>query len=173
MSDSGQKFIGRNRAPRVQIEYDVETGGAEKKVELPFVMAVMSDLKGKPQDNEDVTAVAEREFESVDISTFGDYIRAMKPRATFRVENKLGDEGGELPVDLTFTSMKDFTPAAIAEKVPALKELYDARNELKSLLTFMDGKMNAEKTIKELLANETLMKSLASSNAAPEDSEDN
>ena len=85
----------------------------------------------------------------------------------------LGDEGGELPVDLTFTSMKDFTPAAIAEKVPALKELYDARNELKSLLTFMDGKMNAEKTIKELLANETLMKSLASSNAAPEDSEDN
>ncbi len=167
MADSGQKFIGRNRAPRVQIEYDVETGGAEKKVQLPFVMAVLSDLKGRPQDGEDVSAVAERDFETVDISTFGEYINSMKPRATFRVANKLGDGGDQLTVDLTFTSMKDFTPAAIAARVPELQELYKARNELKSLLTFMDGKTNAERTIKELLANETLMKSLAASGASP------
>lgn len=163
MSDSGQKFIGRNRAPRVQIEYDVETGGAEKAVNLPFVMNVMSDLKGRLQDDEEAVPVENREFDEIEISSFGDYLRDTKPRATFRVDNKLGDEGGELSVDLTFTSMKDFTPAKIAEQVAPLKELLDARNELKSLLTFMDGRQNAEKSIMELLQNETLMKSLAAS----------
>ncbi|MEL6478920.1 MAG: type VI secretion system contractile sheath small subunit [Pseudomonadota bacterium] len=161
----GQKFIGRNRAPRVQIEYDVETGGAEKAVQLPFVMNVMSDLKGRYGEDEEAVDLAERSFENVDISTFGDYLRKTKPRATFRVKNKLGDGDEEMGVDLSFTSMKDFTPGKIAEQVPALKELLDARNELKSLLTFMDGRANAEKAIKELLNNETLMKSLATSEA--------
>ena len=161
----GQKFIGRNRAPRVQIEYDVETGGAEKAVQLPFVMNVMSDLKGRLQEGEETVDVGERQFESIDITSFGDYLRKTKPRATFRVKNRLGEENEELGVDLTFTSMKDFTPAKIAEQVGPLKELLDARNELKSLLTFMDGRANAEKAIKELLNNETLMKSLATSEA--------
>jgi type VI secretion system protein ImpB len=164
-SDSSQKFIGRNRAPRVQIEYDTEVYGAQKKVNLPFVMAVMSDLKGKPQEGEDLLPVDEREFEDVDVSTFNKFMGGTKPRVTFRVPNKLGDEGGELPVDMTFTSMDDFTPAKIAEKVAPLKELLDARNQLKNLLTFMDGKANAEKLIEDLLKNPELMKSLGSSGA--------
>ncbi len=170
MSDSGQKFIGRNRAPRVQIEYDVETGGAERSVNLPFVMNVMSDLKGKLQDDEEWTPIEDRSFETVDSSNFGSYLAATKPRAQFRVPNKLGEaEEDELPVDLTFTSMADFTPGKIAEQVPALKELMDARNELKSLISFMDGRQKAEATIKELLQNETLMKSLAASKPADEE----
>ena len=165
--DSSQKFIGRNRAPRVQIEYDTEVYGAQKKVNLPFVMAVMSDLKGKPQDGEDMVPVDEREFEDVDISTFNKFMDGTKPRATFRVPNKLNDEGGELPVDMTFTSMDDFTPAKIAEKVAPLKELLDARNQLKSLLTFMDGKANAEKLVEDLLKNPELMKSLGQTGDKP------
>ena len=171
MSDSGQKFIGRNRAPRVQIEYDVETGGAQKAVQLPFVMNVMSDLKGMQQEGEEATPVENREFDEIDISSFEDYLRDTKPRAAFRVPNKLGDEGGDLGVDLTFTSMKDFTPGKIAEQVAPLKELMDERNKLKTLLTFMDGRQDAEKAIKELLQNETLMKSLASANAGDDKGE--
>lgn len=174
MADSGQKFVGRNRAPRVQIEYDVETGGAEKRVQLPFVMAVMSDLKGQAQEGETVPSVAERDFDTVDINTFGDYMRATKPRATFQVPNKLGEDEDELlSVDLTFTSMKDFTPARIAEQVGPLKELYDARNKLKSLLSFMDGKPKAEEQLKKLLENETLLKSLANSKVSAVGEEDN
>jgi type VI secretion system protein ImpB len=170
-SDSSQKFIGRNRAPRVQIEYDTEVYGAQKKVNLPFVMAVMSDLKGKPQDGEDLAPVDEREFEDVDVSTFNKFMNGTKPRVAFRVPNKLGDAGGELPVDMTFTSMDDFTPTKIAEKVAPLKELLDARNQLKNLLTFMDGKANAEKLIEDLLKNPELMKSLGSSGEKPAEEE--
>jgi len=168
MSGSGQKFIGRNRAPRVQIEYDVETGGAMRKIELPFVMSIMSDLKGKAQEGEELTPVAEREFESIDISSFEKKMKSIKPRATFQVDNKLGEDGGQLPIDLTFTSMRDFSPAAVAEQVPELKKLYDTRNQLKALLSFMDGKLAAENTIKELLENESLMKSLAGPGAPEE-----
>ena len=171
MAGSGQKFIGRNRAPRVQIEYDVETGGAQKAVELPFIMNVMSDLKGELQDGEEAVAIEDRSFDEVDISTFGDYLAETKPRARFTVPNKLSDESESMQVDLTFTSMADFTPGRIAEQVAPLKELLDARNELKSLLTFMDGRQSAEKAVKELLNNETLMKSLAASRPGTEEGE--
>lgn len=168
MSGSGQKFIGRNRAPRVQIEYDVETEGAMRKIELPFVMSIMSDLQGKAPDKEEdkLPPVAEREFESIDISSFEKKMKSIKPRATFHVDNKLDEEGGQLPIDLTFTSMRDFSPAAVAEQVPGLRKLYKRRNQLKALLSFMDGKLAAENTIKELLENEELMKSLAGAEVA-------
>ena len=171
-SDSSQKFIGRNRAPRVQIEYDTEVYGAQKKVNLPFVMAVMSDLKGKAQEGEEEVPVDEREFEDVDSTNFNDFMKGTKPRVTFRVPNKLSEEGGELPVDMTFTSMDDFTPARIDEQVGPLKELLDARNQLKSLLTFMDGKANAEKLIEDLLSNPTLLKSLGKSGGGDDKTED-
>lgn len=167
MSDSGQKFIGRNRAPRVQIEYDLETGGAQRKINLPFVMGVLSDLKGDYAEDEEPVPVQERTFEDVQSSTFDKYLKQTKPRARFQVANKLGGESETLSVDLAFESMKDFTPGRVAEKVEPLKELLEARNQLKSLLSYMDGKPNAEKRIKELLSNETLLKSLA--NASKED----
>jgi type VI secretion system protein ImpB len=160
VSDSAQKFVGRNRAPRVQIEYDTEVYGSQKKVELPFVMAVMADLKGKAQEGEEVLPASQREFEEVEAGTLDSYMAGTKPRATFHVDNKLSDEGGQMPVDLTFTSMEDFSPARIAEQVGPLKELLDARNQLKSLLSLMDGRLGAEKLIEDVLKNKTLLESL-------------
>src|SRR4030042_6675592 len=108
---SSQKFIARNRAPRVQIEYDVELYGAEKKVNLPFVMGVMADLSGKPE--EALPALADRKFLEIDVDNFDDRLKAAKPRVAFQVPNTLTGEGN-ISVDLTFESMDDFSPAAVA-----------------------------------------------------------
>ncbi len=158
--DSSQKFIGRNRAPRVQIEYDVELYGANKKVELPFVMGVLGDLSGKPA--EPLPPVAEREALEIDVDNFDERLKAMKPRVAFQVPNKLSGEGGNLSIDLTFESMDDFSPAAIARKVEPLRKLLEARQQLANLVTYMDGKTGAEQLIAKVMKDEALMKSLAS-----------
>ncbi len=156
---SSQKFIGRNRAPRVQIEYDVELYGAKKKVQLPFIMGVMADLSGKPA--QPLAPVAERTFLEIDVDNFDDRLKAMKPRVAFNVPNTLTGEGN-LSVDITFDSMEDFSPEAIARKVEPLKKLLDARTQLKDLLTYMDGKVGAEELISKVLNDPELLKSLAS-----------
>jgi len=158
---SSQKFVARNRAPRVQIEYDVELYGAEKKVELPFVMGVMADLSGKPA--EALPGVAERKFLEIDVDNFDDRLKACKPRVSFQVPNTLTGEGN-LNVEMTFENMDDFSPAAVARKVDALNKLLQARTELSNLLTYMDGKDKAEELIGKLLSNPDLMKSMT---AAP------
>jgi type VI secretion system protein ImpB len=156
---SSQKFIARNRAPRVQIEYEVELYGAEKKIQLPFVMGVMADLSGKPA--EELAPVAKREFLPIDVDNFDDRLEAMKPRVAFQVPNVLTGEGN-LSVDITFESMKDFSPAAVASKVDGLNQLLNARTQLSNLLTYMDGKVNAEKLIATVLNDKPLLQSLAS-----------
>jgi type VI secretion system protein ImpB len=156
---SSQKFIARNRAPRVQIEYDLEVYGAEKKVNLPFVMGVMADLSGKPK--EELPPVADRKFLEIDVDNFEDRLKAMKPRVAFNVPNVITGEGN-LAVDLTFQSMDDFSPAAVAAKVDGVKELLKARTDLANLLTYMDGKSAAEDLIAKVLADPALLKSLAS-----------
>ncbi len=161
---SSQKFIGRNRAPRVQIEYDVELYGAEKKVQLPFVMGVMADLAGKPADP--LPVVADRKFLEFDVDNFDQRMKAMKPRAAFTVPNTLTGEGN-LAVDLTFESMDDFSPAAIANKVEGLNKLLQAREQLANLVTYMDGKGGAEDLIAKVLADPALLQSLTA-NAKPE-----
>ncbi|QEY16736.1 type VI secretion system contractile sheath small subunit [Cellvibrio sp. KY-GH-1] len=157
-SQSSQKFIARNRAPRVQIEYDVEIYGSEKKIQIPFIMGVMADLAGKQK--EEMPAIADRKFLEIDVSNFDDRMKALKPRAAFAVPNTLTGEG-ELTVDLTFNSMEDFSPAAIAKKVDALAKLLDARTQLNNLLTYMDGKTGAEELISKVLQDPSLLKSLA------------
>jgi type VI secretion system protein ImpB len=156
---SSQKFIARNRAPRVQIEYDVEIYGAEKKVELPFVMGVMADLSGKP--TEALPSVEERKFQEIDIDNFDDRLKAAKPRVAFQVPNTLTGEGN-MSVELTFESMEDFSPAAVARKVDALNKLLVARTELSNLMTYMDGKSGAEGLVAKLLNDPALLKALAS-----------
>jgi type VI secretion system protein ImpB len=156
--ESSQKFIARNRAPRVQIEYDVELYGAEKKIQLPFVMGVLADLSGKP--SEAPPPVAERKFLDIDVDNFDSRMKAMKPRASFRVPNTLTGEG-ELSVELTFESMEDFSPAAVARKVDALNKLLEARQQLANLITYMDGKSGAEELLTRVLKDEALLKSLA------------
>lgn len=155
---SSQKFISRNRAPRVQIEYDVELYGAQKKIELPFVMGVMADLSGKPA--EALPAVGERKFLEIDVDNFDERLKASKPRLAFQVPNTLTGEGN-MNVELTFQSMDDFSPAAVARKVDALNKLLTARTELANLLTYMDGKSGAEDLIGKLLNDPELLKSLA------------
>lgn len=159
MADSSQKFIARNRAPRVQIEYEVERYGAEKKIQLPFVMGVMADLSGKP--TEPLPEVGDRKFLEIDVDNFNDRLKAIKPRVAFQVPNVLTGEGN-LSVDITFESMDDFSPARVAEKVDALNKLLQTRTQLANLITFMDGKGGAEKKITELLNDPALLKSLVS-----------
>lgn len=154
---SSQKFVARNRAPRVQIEYDVELYGAEKKVELPFVAGVMADLSGKPA--EALPAVGDRKFLEIDVDNFDDRLKACKPRVAFQVPNTLTGEGN-MSVDITFESMEDFSPAAVARKVDSLNKLLQARTELANLLTYMDGKDGAESLVGKLLKDPELMKSL-------------
>ena len=162
---SSQKFIARNRAPRVQIEYDVELYGAEKKIQLPFVMGVLADLSGKPA--EALPVVDERKFLDIDVDNFDSRMKAMKPRVQFRVPNKLTGEG-ELSVDMTFESMDDFSPAAVAAKVDGLKQLLEARQQLANLVTYMDGKTGAEELIAKVVKDEALLKSLAAAKAPKE-----
>jgi type VI secretion system protein ImpB len=158
---SSQKFIARNRAPRVQIEYDLELYGAEKKVNLPFVMGVMSDLSGKPA--EALAPVTDRKFLEIDVDNFDERLKSMKPRVAFQVPNTLTGEGN-IPVDITFESMADFSPGAIAKKVEPLAKLLEARTQLSNLLTYMDGKGGAEQLLSKVLGDQELLKSLA---AAP------
>ncbi|MGH7439033.1 MAG: type VI secretion system contractile sheath small subunit [Polyangiaceae bacterium] len=160
-----QKFIARNRAPRVQIEYDVELYGAEKKVQLPFVMGVMSNLSGNPA--EPLPQVTDREFLEISVDNFDDRLKAMKPRIACQVTNTLTGEGN-LNVEMTFESMADFTPGAVARKVPALAKLLEARTQLANLVTYMDGKSGAEELVARLLKDPELMKALAAAPKAPE-----
>jgi type VI secretion system protein ImpB len=156
-SNSGQKFISRNRKPRVHITYE-DPYDAEKLVELPFVMGVLADLSGNasPVAKPDM---AERKFLDIDMDNFDKRMAAIEPAVSFKTPNKLGtDEGGErLSVNLKFTKMDDFSPAAIARQVPAMAKLLAAREQLANLLKYMDGKAAAEETLKKLLADPQLM----------------
>src|SRR5262249_36744371 len=156
------------RAPRVQIEYDVELYGAEKKIQIPFVMGVLADLSGKP--TEPLPAVDQRKFLDIDVDNFDSRMRAIKPRAAVRGPNTLTGEG-DLSIDVSFESMDDFSPARIAEKVDGLRELLKARQELANLITYMDGKSGAEELLARLLKDEALVKSLAERAKAPADDE--
>jgi type VI secretion system protein ImpB len=157
---SSQKFIARNRAPRVQIEYDVELYGAEKKIEIPFVMGVMADLSGKPA--EALPEVGNRKFLEIDVDNFDDRMKACKPRVAFQVPNTLTGEGN-INVEMTFDSMDDFSPAAVAKKVDSLNKLLTTRTQLANLITYMDGKGGAEELIGKLLNDPTLLQAVSSS----------
>lgn len=166
MSESKAKVIERNRAPRVQIAYDVEHYGSPTTIELPFVMGVMADLAGKSETREAMKAPADRGFVEVDAGRFGKFMEALSPRVKARVPNKMPGKDGVAPdeemfVDLSFKKMGDFAPDKIAEQVPALAELLKMRRQLEELLGYMDGKVNAEKRIAQLLTNEPLLAQVA------------
>ncbi|HJE66596.1 type VI secretion system contractile sheath small subunit [Campylobacter avium] len=154
---NSQKFVGKNRAPRVQVEYDVELYGAEKKVNLPFVMGVLSDLSGK---SELKTKVDDKNFIDIDSSNFNDVMKKIKPRVAFMVPNKL-DESTQIAVDISFENMDDFSPAKIAKKVDGLKQILEAREQLANLLSYMDGKAGAEELLNKILNDDALLKALS------------
>lgn len=156
---SGQKWIAKNRAPRVQIEYDVEVYGSEKKVQIPFVMGVMADLSGKSEEPQ--PDIADRKFTEIDFDNFDARMKAIKPRVAFTVPNTLTGEG-YMSVDVSFENMDDFSPAAVAKKVGALNQLLEARTQLHNLLSYMDGKSGAEELLSKVLQDPALMSSLSS-----------
>jgi len=157
--ESSQKFVGRNRPPRVQLEYDVEVYGAEKKVQVPFVMGVMSDLSGV--NGADLPPVADRKPLDVHAENFDSRLKAMKPRVRYKVPNKLTADGDSIVVDMTFESMDEFSPAEVAKKIEPLNKLLEARTHLANLVTYMDGKTGAEDLIAKVLNDPALLKALA------------
>jgi len=159
-NQNGQKFIRQNRAPRVQIEYDVELDGAQKKVDLPFVMGVMADLSGNPA--EALPEVASRKFLEIDVENFDKRMKAAKPRVALKVPNTLTGEG-QLSVELTFESMDDFSPTRVAEKIEPLRKLLEQRKELDALKARIDGKVKIEEALDKLLNDRTALKSKAKS----------
>lgn len=162
-----QKFIGESRAPRVQIEYDVEVYGSQKKVELPFVVGVMADLSG---DNGDARPVLEeRKFTQFDTDNFDERLKQIQPTLQMHVDNVLSNDGTYVEVDLSFDSMQDFEPAQVVKRVPELAVLLDARNRLKELMTYMDGKGSAEDLISELLRRSLAPQAPASDTEPPAD----
>jgi len=157
--DSGQRFIKRNRPPRVHITYE-DPYNAERLIELPFVMGVLADLSGNDSSVEKPD-VDERKFLDIDMDNFESRMAAIEPGVTFRVKNKLGEGSGEeLGVNLKFKKMDDFGPTAVARQVPSLAKLLQAREQLANLLRYMDGKVAAEDQIKKLLADPQLMAAL-------------
>lgn len=170
MSDSGQKFIRRNRAPRVHITYE-DPYNAERLVELPFVMAVMADLSGNTP-GVDKPDFKDRKFVDVDMDKFDKTMASMQPGVSFKVDNKLGEGGGEkLGVQLKFEKMEDFSPAAVAKQVPALAKLLEARTQLKNLQRYMDGKVAAEDQLRKLLNDPDLMAALKQRSGKKDSSE--
>jgi type VI secretion system protein ImpB len=166
MAESKAKVIERNRAPRVQIAYDVEHYGSPTTIELPFVMGVMADLAGDSETAEASKPVPDRAFVDVDAGRFPKFMEALGPRVKARVKNTLPQVEGaereeELAVDLTFKSIGDFAPDKVAEQIPQLAELLKMRRQLEELLGFMDGRIDAEKRIAQLLNNEPLLGQIA------------
>ena len=160
---SGQRFIRENRKPRVHIEYEVETYGARQKVELPFVMGVMSDLSGKSL--KDKKAAESREFVDFDMDNFDQRMEAIAPRVAVAVDNTLTGEG-KLAVDLTLNSMNDFSPGQIAKRIEPLAKLLEARTQLEDLLSYMDGKHGAQDLLDKVLNDPALLKALLAERAA-------
>ena len=159
LQENSQKFIARNRAPRVQIEYDIELYGAQKKVNIPFVMGVMSELSGANQG--ELPPIEARKATEIDRDTFDTYLKSSAPRVVTQVPNALTGEG-QLNVDITFESLDDFSPSQLAQKIPALKKLLDARIQLENLNTYLDGKAGAEQLIDKALRNPELLQTLVS-----------
>lgn len=157
--NSGQKFLQQNRAPRVQIEYDLETNGASQSKQIPFVMGVLADLSGKSAP--ELPEIEQRKALEIDTDNFDSRLKAMQPRVSVDVPNKLTG-AGNLSVELTFESLDDFSPAAIARKVEPLAKLLEARTQLANLVTYMDGKAGAERLITQALQDPALLQSLVS-----------
>jgi len=157
--DSGQKFIRRNRPPRVHITYE-NPANAEEKVEIPFVMGVLADLSGNTPGVEK-PEIAQRKFLEFDMDNLDARMAAIQPGVSFRVANKLTDNSSDkLGVELRFEKMADFEPAAVAKQIPAVAKLLEARMQLANLQRYMDGKVAAEDQLRKLLADPQLMQAL-------------
>lgn len=162
MSDSIQHKIGRVRPPRVQITYDVEIGDAIQMKELPFVMGIIADLSGKPE--EPLPKMKERKFVEIDRDNFNDVMAGVKPRAAFQVENRMVGEddkdAGKMNVELMFRSLDDFEPENVVKQIEPLKKLFEARRRLADLMTKLDGNDDLDRLLREMVSDDAKQKEL-------------
>lgn len=156
--ESVQQKIARIRPPRVQITYDVETGGAIEMKELPFVVGVLGDFSGKPE--EALPPVKNRKMVEVDRDNFDQVLAGMKPRLAFTVDNKLQDDGSKMGVEIKFNKMEDFEPDNIVQQVEPLRKLVEARQKLSDLLSKMDGNDKLESILNDVIADTSKQKEL-------------
>lgn len=158
MAESNQHKLDRVRRPRVQITYDVETGGAMQKTELPFVVGVLSDLSGAPK--EALRPLKDRKAVAIDRDNFNDVLAKATPRVAFKVDNKLANDETKIAVELNFKNMDDFEPARVAEQIEPLKKLLEMRKQLTQLLSKMEGNDKLEQMLADVLSNSDKAKAL-------------
>jgi len=162
MAESTQKKLERIRPPRIQISYEVETGGAIEMKELPFLMGVLGDFSGQP--SEPLARLKDRKFVELTPENFDDTLASMKPRLAFSVENKLSEDAdvGKLKVELNFRSMDDFSPDAVARQVKPLRDLLDLRTELANLRANLQTNEKLDDVLQETLGDKDKMAKLKS-----------
>ena len=157
--ESLQHKLDRVRPPRVHITYDVEVGGAIELKELPFVVGVMGDFVGKPEDP--LPPLKQRKFVEIDPDNFNQVMAGMKPRVSYSVDNKLQDDGSKIGVDVKFNSIEDFDPDNVVQQVEPLRKLVEARQKLSDLLSKMDGNDKLESLLSDVVANADKQKQLS------------
>ncbi|MCU0239008.1 MAG: type VI secretion system contractile sheath small subunit [Pyrinomonadaceae bacterium] len=165
--ESLQHKLDRVRPPRVQITYDVETGGAIEMKELPFVVGVLGDFVGKPE--EPLPALKQRKLVEIDADNFNQVMAGMKPRLAFTTENKLQDDGSKMGIELKFNSIEDFEPDNIAQQVEPLRKLVEARQKLSDLRSKMDGNEKLESMLEDIISNADKQKELSDSLGSKEE----
>lgn len=163
--DSVQQRLGRVRAPRVQLTYDVEVGDASEQKEIPFVVGVMGDFTGQPNPDKPQPRLKDRKFVNVDLDSFDEVMVGMSPRASYRVKNKLAADGGEFAVNLKFDQMSDFRPEAVVQQVEPLRKLLEARTKLSDLRNKLAGNEKLEDALGEVLSNTEKLKQLSDETA--------
>lgn len=149
--ESTQHKLDRVRPPRVHITYDVEIGDAIELKELPFVLGVLGDYSGKP--DQPLPRVKDRKFIEIDRDNFNQVLGGMKPRLAYRVDNRLTDDGTKMNVELRFNSMDDFEPDTLVQQIEPLRKLVEARQRLSDLLSKMDGNDRLEALLSEVIHN--------------------
>ena len=159
--ESLQHTLDRVRSPRVQITYDVEVGDAIEKKEIPFVVGVLGDLSGKPE--EPLPPLKQRKFIEIDRDNFNNVLKGMKPRLAYKVDNKLTDEDTKLAVELNFKSMDDFQPDRVAEQITPVRKLLDARKRLSELLSKLDGNDKLDELLQNVLSSTESIEELGKS----------
>ncbi len=156
--ESLQHKLDRVRPPRIQITYDVEVGGAIELKELPFVVGVMGDFVGKP--DEPLPAIKDRKFVEIDADNFNQVLSGMKPRLAYTIDNKLQDDGSKLGIELTFNDIEDFEPDQIVQQVEPLRKLVEARQKLSDLRSKMDGNAKLETMLEDIIADSDKQKEI-------------
>jgi type VI secretion system protein ImpB len=155
MAESLQHKLDRVRSPRVHITYDVETGGAIEMKEIPFVMGVLADLSGKP--DEPLPRLRDRKLVEIDRDNFHEVLKGMKPRLAFRVDNKLTNDDTKLAIELRFQHLDDFSPERVAQQVEPLRKLIEVRRQLSSLLAKTDGNDQLSARLQEIISSTELL----------------